>query len=64
MNSRLTLDYGLRFVNQQPQYDIRLQSSNFFPNQWSAAAAPGSTCRAAGQRQSVHGQRPAGVEPA
>src|SRR5262245_44022854 len=38
--SKLTLDYGLRFVNQQPQYDQYLQSSNFFPEQWSPSAAP------------------------
>ena len=40
MNSRLTLDYGLRFVHQQPQYDSLSQSSNFFPDQWSPSAAP------------------------
>ena len=37
---RLTLDYGVRFTHQQPQYDQFLQMSNFFPNQWSASAAP------------------------
>ena len=40
VNSRLTLDYGVRFVNQQPQYDQYSQGSNFFVDQWSAAAAP------------------------
>ena len=40
VNSKLTLDYGLRFVNQQPQYDQYLQASNFFPERWSASAAP------------------------
>ena len=40
VNSRLTLDYGLRFTHQQPQYDQFLQMSNFFPNQWSLGAAP------------------------
>jgi hypothetical protein len=39
-SSKLTLDYGLRFVNQRPQYDQYLQSSNFFPERWGAAAAP------------------------
>jgi hypothetical protein len=38
--SRLTLDYGLRFTRQQPQYDQFQQMSNFFPEQWSASAAP------------------------
>ena len=31
VNSRLTLDYGVRFTRQQPQYDQFLQMSNFFP---------------------------------
>ena len=38
MNSRLTLDYGMRFTRQQPQYDQFLQMSNFFPEHWSSAA--------------------------
>ena len=36
-NSRLTLDYGVRFTRQQPQHDQYQQMSNFFPEQWSAA---------------------------
>ena len=36
VNSRMTLDYGIRFTHQQPQYDQFLQMSNFFPDQWSA----------------------------
>jgi carboxypeptidase family protein/TonB-dependent receptor-like protein len=40
VNSRLTLDYGVRFTRQQPQYDQFLQMSNFFPNEWSRSAAP------------------------
>jgi hypothetical protein len=40
VNGRLTLDYGLRFTHQQPQYDQFQQMSNFFPDKWSAAAAP------------------------
>ncbi len=39
-SSRLTLDYGLRFTHAQPQYDTRLQASNFFLDKWSAADAP------------------------
>jgi hypothetical protein len=39
-NSRLTLDYGVRFTRQQPQYDQFQQMSNFFPDQWKAGAAP------------------------
>jgi len=40
VNSRLTLDYGLRLTHQQPQYDQFQQMSNFFPDQWSASKAP------------------------
>jgi hypothetical protein len=40
MNPRLTLDYGIRFTRQQPQYDQFLQMSNFFADQWSLASAP------------------------
>ena len=40
VNSKLTLDYGLRFVNQRPQYDQYLRASNFFPERWSPGAAP------------------------
>ncbi len=40
VTSRLTLDYGLRFVHQQPQYDVTGQSSNFLPDKYSIDAAP------------------------
>ena len=30
----------MRFTHHGPQYDIKLQASNFFPDQWSAANAP------------------------
>ncbi len=40
VNARLTLDYGVRLVNQQPYYDERKQASNFFPDQWQTSAAP------------------------
>ena len=39
-NSRLTVDYGVRFTHQQPQYDQFQQMSNFFPDKWTAAQAP------------------------
>jgi hypothetical protein len=39
VTSRLTLDYGMRFVNQQPQYDQFGQMSNFFPDRWKASEA-------------------------
>jgi hypothetical protein len=37
---RLTLDYGMRFVHQQAQYDTLRQASNFLPDRWTLAAAP------------------------
>ncbi len=40
VNRRLTLDAGIRFTRQQPQYDQFQQMSNFFPNQWTPGAAP------------------------
>ncbi len=40
VNSRTTLDYGLRFTYQQPQHDSLLQASNFFVDRWSTGAAP------------------------
>jgi hypothetical protein len=40
VNPRLTIDYGLRFVHQQPQYDQFQQMSNFFPEKWQASQAP------------------------
>jgi hypothetical protein len=40
VNSRLTIDYGVRLTHQQPQYDQFQQMSNFFPDKWSASQAP------------------------
>ena len=40
VNSRLTLDYGMRFQWLQPTYDTRLQASNFVPEEYDAARAP------------------------
>jgi hypothetical protein len=40
VNPRLTLDYGLRFVNQQPQHDQFQQMSNFFTDKWTKSGAP------------------------
>ena len=40
VNSRLTMDLGVRFTHQQPQYDQFQQMSNFFPAEWKASAAP------------------------
>lgn len=40
LKNHLTLDYGVRFVHQVPQYDAYLKSSNFLPDQWKASEAP------------------------
>jgi carboxypeptidase family protein len=40
VNNRLSLDYGLRITNQGPNYDTKLQASNFFVDKWRASAAP------------------------
>ncbi len=40
VNSRLTLDVGLRFYHQTPQVDLNKTFSNFFPGQYTASSAP------------------------
>jgi len=40
VNGKLTLDYGVRLVHQQPQYDELGQASNFLPDQWTVSQAP------------------------
>jgi hypothetical protein len=40
VNNRLTLDYGMRFVHQQPQYETTGQASNFLPEEYARGAAP------------------------
>ena len=52
VNSRLTLDAGVRFTRQQPQYDQFQQMSNFFPDQWKARRRRSSTSRAAATARS------------
>ena len=40
LNGQMTLDVGLRLVNQQPLRDQLFQESNFFLDKWSKSAAP------------------------
>ena len=40
VNNKLTLDYGVRLVHQQPQYDSLGQASNFLPDKWAGNQAP------------------------
>ena len=64
VNSRLTLDYGMRFTHQQPQYDQFQQMSNFFPDQWKASSAPVLYVAGVQQRRGrLLGQRRDGAEP-
>ena len=39
LNSRTTLDYGVRFTHQGPQFDKNQNMSNFFPEQWNPSQA-------------------------
>lgn len=39
VNSKLTLDYGMRFYWIQPQYDEDLQTANFLPDRFNASDA-------------------------
>ena len=51
VNNQLTLDYGLRFTHQVPQYDANGQASNFFLDRYNrvggAGAIPAGLSRAA-----------------
>lgn len=40
VSRKLTLDYGIRFVHQQPQYDKLGQASNFLPEKYAIGQAP------------------------
>jgi hypothetical protein len=40
VNSRLTLDFGVRFVHQPPQNDKLGQGVNWLPDKWSLSSAP------------------------
>jgi hypothetical protein len=59
----LTLDYGLRFVHQVPQYDAYLQAANFFPEEWSRASAPVLYVAGCANGARPARARPAGDEP-
>lgn len=59
VSSKLTLDYGIRLVHQQPQYDSVGQASNFLPDRWAAAQAPllyGAGCAGASPCSGVNRQ--------
>ena len=52
VNSKLTLDYGLRLVHQQPQYDSLGQASNFFADKWTLGAGADALRRRLRERRS------------
>ena len=45
VNNRLTLDYGMRFVHQQPQDQTTGLASNFLPEEYARARRRSSTSR-------------------
>ena len=64
VNSRTTLDYGVRFVHMQPQYDSLGQASNFLPEKWTQNQAPvlfAAGC--VGDVNPCSGAEPAGAKP-
>ena len=58
LNRKITLDYGVRFVHQQPQYDITGQSANFLPEKWALGAAPLLYVPGCAQRRVSRARRP------
>ena len=40
VSSRLTLDYGVRFINAEPLHDELMQGGNWLPERWSLSEAP------------------------
>ena len=40
VTNKWTLDYGIRLVHQQPQYDELGQAANFLPDKWGVSSAP------------------------
>ena len=40
VGSRLTLDYGVRFINAEPLHDELMQGGNWLPERWSLSEAP------------------------
>ena len=63
VTNKLTLDYGVRFVHQQPQYDQLGAASNFLPGEFAIGAAPvlyGAGCAGA----ALHRREPAGPRSA
>ena len=64
VNSKLTLDYGLRFVNQRPQYRPVPAGVQFLPGAVECVGGPDALCRRLRQqRQPVLWQQPPGEEP-
>ena len=58
LNSKLTLDYGVRLVHQTPQYDARGQASNFFADKWNALGGAGAVRRRLRQRRLSRARAP------
>jgi len=63
VNSRLTVDYGVRFYSMTPQWDQTLQTSTFLPNEWTAANAPNLYYPACKGASPCSGSNLIGVDP-
>ena len=59
---RLTLDYGVRFVNATPLHDELMQGGNWLPERWTIRTRRSSIGSAAQRRVSLHGKQSAGDE--
>lgn len=64
VNSRLTVDYGVRFYYMTPQWDQTLQVGTFLPDQWNAANAPRLYSPACKGTSPCSGSNLIGVDPA
>ena len=64
VNSRLTVDYGVRFYALTPQWDKSLQVSTFLPDRWSASSAPPLYYPACIGAYPCSGSSRVGVDPA
>ena len=47
VTNRLTLDYGVRFVNATPLHDQLMQGGNWLPERWSICGRAGAVRRSA-----------------
>ena len=61
--SKLTLDYGIRFVHATPLYDNLMQGGNFLPERFALGRAGGLRVRLRQRRLPVHGNNRQAMNP-